>query len=570
MRSLVMTFFVFPLLFFGSIHAEEYYFRFQITDAGELHQLTEIISIDNVDGRTVYAYANDKQLERFKKLKYRFEILPHPGSLIQPEMAHNTRDLHNWNVYPTYFQYDSMMTQFATDYPNLCRIKNAGLSVQFRKIMFAKISDNVQQEEDEPEVMFTSTMHGDETTGYVLMLRLIDYLLSNYGTDPQVTNLVDNCEIWINPLANPDGTYYGGNNTVYNARRYNANWVDLNRNFPDPQDGPHPDGHPWQPETIAMMNLATAHNFVISANFHGGAEVVNYPWDTWSHIHADNNWYIDICRDYADSAQAYSPPGYMNDLNNGITNGYAWYEVNGGRQDYMNYWQGCREVTIELSHTKLLPANQLPSHWNYNKASFLKYFENALYGIRGVVTDASTGQPLDAVVRVLAHDLDGSEVFTDPDVGDYHRMLSPGSYNLEFTAEHYLPDTVYNIAVTAGNVTVVNVQLQREIITHIDSRKSQTPAPIQLEPNYPNPFNPATTIRFTTSVPAYVNLKVFNTLGEEVKTLLSQPMQPGAHQVVFDGSALAGGIYYYRLQMAVRTEGTPYRLSRTGKLLLIK
>lgn len=570
MSAPVKTLFFTFLILIASLHAEEYYFRFQINTPGELHQLTRLISIDNVDGRTVYAYANDKELERFKKLKYQFEILPHPGILIQPEMAHSTRDLHNWNVYPTYQQYDSMMTQFATDYPNLCRIKNAGLSVQFRKILFAKISDNVQQEEDEPEVMFTSTMHGDETTGYVLMLRLIDYLLSNYGSDPQVTNLVDNCEIWINPLANPDGTYYGGNNTVYNARRYNANWVDLNRNFPDPQDGPHPDGHPWQPETIAMMNLATRHNFVISANFHGGAEVVNYPWDTWPHLHADNNWYITISRDYADSAQAYSPPGYMNDLSNGITNGYAWYEVNGGRQDYMNYWQGCREVTIELSHTKLLPANQLPDHWNYNKEAFLKFFENALYGIRGVVTDASTGQPMDAVVRVLGHDLDGSEVFTDPDVGDYHRMLSPGTYNLEFTAEHYLPDTVYNVTVTAGNATTVDVQLQREIVTGIDLPERQTPAEILLEPNFPNPFNPATTIRFTTTVPGYIMLKVFNTLGEQVKTLLSQPMPPGAHRVVFDGSALAGGVYFYRLQMEGQTGGTPFRFNRTGKLLLIK
>ncbi len=51
--------------------------------------------------------------------------------------------------------------------------------------------------------MYSATMHGDETTGYILMLRLIDYLLSNYGADPQVTNILDNMEVWIYPLANP-------------------------------------------------------------------------------------------------------------------------------------------------------------------------------------------------------------------------------------------------------------------------------------------------------------------------------------------------------------------------------
>ena len=89
-------------------------------------------------------------------------------------------------------------------------------------------------------------------------------------------------EIYITPLANPDGTYHGGNNTVSGAWRGNANGIDLNRNYWDPADGQHPDGEVWQTETIANMNFMAAHHFVISANFHGGAEVVNYPWDTWS------------------------------------------------------------------------------------------------------------------------------------------------------------------------------------------------------------------------------------------------------------------------------------------------
>ena len=108
-------------------------------------------------------------------------------------------------------------------------------------------------------------------TGAVLMLRLIDSLLTTYGSDTRITNMVDEMEIWINPLANPDGTYNGGNHTVSGATRGNANGYDLNRNFPDPEDGPTPGGT-RQIETTHMMNIATAHNFVLSMNFHGGAE----------------------------------------------------------------------------------------------------------------------------------------------------------------------------------------------------------------------------------------------------------------------------------------------------------
>ncbi|MCK7536337.1 MAG: hypothetical protein MZV63_37830 [Marinilabiliales bacterium] len=85
----------------------------------------------------------------------------------------------------------------------------------------------------EPEVFYTSTIHGDETAGFILMLRLADYLLKNYNTDSRVKDLVDNLEIWINPLANPDGTYRSGN-YIISPVRFNANGYDLNRNFPDP------------------------------------------------------------------------------------------------------------------------------------------------------------------------------------------------------------------------------------------------------------------------------------------------------------------------------------------------
>jgi len=439
----------------------EYYFTFKITDRGDLSKITRVVSIDNVDDLTVYAYANDNQLRAFERLGYSYELLPHPGTLIVPRMAAAKSGIEQWDSYPTYDAYVSMMYQFAADYPDLCAIVDAGSTVDGRSILFAHISDNVSIEEDEPEVMYTSSMHGNETTGYVLMLRLIDSLLAGYGTDTLITRLVDSCEIWINPLANPDGTYASGNHTVYGATRGNVYGVDLNRNFPDPDAGPHPDGNSWQQETVVMMDFADAHTFVISANHHGGAEVVNYPWDTWSRLHVDNDWYVDVCRQYADSAQHYSPSGYLTDQNNGITNGYAWYEVEGGRQDYMNYWRGCREITIELSHTKLLDPANLPDYWEYNRVSFLNWFENALYGVRGVVTDAATGDPVAATVRIVDHDsdLDSSRVFTDPNVGDYHRMIEPGIYDLEFSAPGYYLKTVKGVAVSDQQATRVDVTM---------------------------------------------------------------------------------------------------------------
>lgn len=445
-----------------TLHAgqTEHYFRFQIEDRSELEQLTRLISIDNVKGDTVFAYASDREMDNFRKLDYTITTLPHPGTLIVPEMATNPEDLIGWNTYPSYDAYVTMMRQFETVYPDLCVIERAGYTVMGREILYARISDNVEQNENEPEVQYASSIHGDETVGYVLMLRLIDSLLTSYGNDPEITHMIDNMEIWINPLANPDGTYMGGNSSVAGAIRYNANYVDLNRNLPDPRLGPHPDYLVWQPETIDLMDFTAPHNFVLSANFHGGAEVVNYPWDTWEKLHPDDAWFQDISRHYADTAQAYSAPGYMNDFEDGITNGYDWYCISGGRQDYMTYFRGCREVTIELSFTKLPQASTLPTYWEYNRVSLFNYLKNALYGVHGVVTDLYTGLPLSATITVLDHDADGSQVFTEPETGDFHRLIAPGAYTLEIIAENYITDTVFDVSVVDHQATMLNIELE--------------------------------------------------------------------------------------------------------------
>jgi len=439
----------------------ELYIKFEIQSRAEISRLTRIISIDNVMGNTVYAYVNAKKLDTFSALKREYTILPKPSELVTVEMSDTPEKLRdNWNTYPTYDAYVAMMNQFATAHPDLCTIETIGTSNQNRLLLAAKISSNVNVAADKPEFFYTSSIHGDETTGAVLMLRLIDYLLTNYGTNPQVTNLVNNVEIYINPFANPDGTYHGGNSTVNGATRGNANGVDMNRNFPDPQDGPHPDGEAWQKETMAMMAFAQSHHIALSCNFHGGIEVVNYPWDTWAKLHADDAWWQHISRSYVDTVHANSVAGYMTALQNGITNGYAWYEVAGGRQDYMNYFANGRELTIELSDTKLLPPAQLPAHWNYNYKSLLHYMEECLYGVRGIVTNPS-GQPINAMVTVLNHDMDSTMVFTDPAIGDYHRMLAAGTYTLQFSAYGYISQTIPNVTVVHEQATTLNVTLQQ-------------------------------------------------------------------------------------------------------------
>ena len=168
-----------------------------------------------------------------------------------------------WDTYPNYQEYLEIMDKFEADYPGICKIDSFGTSVEGRKLLAAKISDSVSQSEREPAFFYSATMSGQQIAGYVTMLHLIDYLLSNYGSDPFVTRLVDSIEIWINPLINPDGTYAGGDSTVSGAKRENANGIDLNRDFHDPVNGLNTN---LQKETEALINFEQQNGIAMGAD----------------------------------------------------------------------------------------------------------------------------------------------------------------------------------------------------------------------------------------------------------------------------------------------------------------
>ncbi len=442
----------------------EVYFKFTINQKSEINTLTKIISIDNVENKTVYAFANKQGFTAFLPLNYTYAILPNPNTLRKVKMGKQHKSTSQiqatYNTYPTYPAYESMMNQFVVNYPTLCKLVNIGTLPSGKKLLMLKISDNINVRENEPQFLYTSSMHGDEIAGYVGMLHYIDYLLSNYGSDARITSLVNNMEIWINPLANPDGTFAGGDLTVNGATRYNANNIDLNRNYPDPAAGPHPDGNPYQPETNYFMAFADTMHFVMAANMHGGSELINYPWDTWPQLHADDDWYIRESNKYADTVHANCTPGYFTSQNNGVTNGYVWYTISGGRQDYMNYYKHCRELTLELSMIKIDPETDLLNNWNYNYKSWLNYMEEALHGIRGVVKDACSNQPIVAQVFISGHDFDSSHVYSALPLGDYYRPIINGTYNITFSAPGYQSKTINNVVVVDGSATLVNVDLQ--------------------------------------------------------------------------------------------------------------
>ena len=475
MKSLRFYFVMLALIVSGSMMAQsqkelsqlmrergEYYFTLNVNDPHEIQAISDLCSVDGTDGKTVVAYANQTEYDRLLKAGYLPNLQTPPSLREEAKMWDGNRATYEWDSYLTYGDYVSMMEGFPSSVTNgaSCTFLDLGTlsTTNHRRILGVRLNNG--NPDGKPKFLYTSTMHGDEVTGMILMLRLINTFCTS--TDSRIQNILDNVDLFIFPCTNPDGTYNGGNNTVTGAKRYNGNNVDLNRHFPDFDDGAHPDGASYyQDEAQWMMDLAQEHLFTMGANYHGGAEVMNYPWDTYQPLHPDDAWWQYISLEYVSSARTYNS-SYMTDTeSNGITNGYAWYTITGSRQDYMNYYGQCREITIECSTTKTPSASQLPNFWNYNYSAMLGLIEECLNGVHGIVYDAATNQPIKGVtVTVLNHDALGSEVSTH-NAGDFHRPIKGGNWTFKFSKAGYCAESV-DVNVTDGERVDLSIYLTPE------------------------------------------------------------------------------------------------------------
>jgi carboxypeptidase D len=313
-------------------------------------------------------------------------------------------------------------------YPDLTVLTQYGSSTNSRQIWALKVSDNADVEENEPEVRIVGAHHGNEKMSVQMNVRMAHYLLENYGIDPDVTALVDDLEIWIVPMVNPDG--FEANS------RYNARGVDLNRNY----------GYMWQQgsstgssyfsesETRAMHGHATENWFSLSLSFHCSGDWVNSVWN-YSPIYTEDDAIVwELTTGYA-AYNGYTP-----------IRGWYWYETHGDCNDWSYGARSDIDWTIETDNFGELNV------WNLNRDAILYIMDAARWGLHGIVSDASSGAPLRARVWIESN---GWPVFTDPELGDYHRPVPGGVYDLRFSANGYEDLVVTGVVVpTHGSVTV--------------------------------------------------------------------------------------------------------------------
>ncbi|MGB7062429.1 MAG: M14 family zinc carboxypeptidase [Candidatus Zixiibacteriota bacterium] len=395
---------------------------------------------------------------------------------------------------PEYHTYEEMVTELTAlelAYPQIAMMESIGVSAEEQRIVWAfKISDNVQQEEDEPAVLYDGVHHACEVMGLEICMRLINDLLNDYGSDPQVTSWVDNTEIWFIPLLNPDGhsavtdsisLYWrkngrdlNGNGTLY---EYDCNdwWtcdtegVNLNRNY-DFNFAQGGSGSPWncdyrgaspfsEDKNVAIRNLAVEQKFLMSISYHSYGEIVFYPWN-WDGSYApDDVALTDAAMQIAFRITQHDGFGTYEWGRNGALGGMS--------ANWLYGTQGTFDFMIEVLEWPnfIIPGSEVDSVYRANKPGAV-YLLDRIRGtsITGIISDSLTRYPLEAQVRIIElYSPDVSPRKSDPLFGRYRWLLTPGIYSLEFSKPGYVTKAYSNVEVSPGEPTVLDVQLTPRI-----------------------------------------------------------------------------------------------------------
>ncbi len=188
-------------------------------------------------------------------------------------------------VYHDYENMVDILKNFQLNFPEKIHLYSIGKSVLQRDLWVLAIANTHPNKHVtlRPEVKYIGNMHGNEAPGKEILLHLIEYMLNNQHIDANIDYIMKNSRLHIMVSMNPDGLEMSKLGDCYSlVGRFNVNDYDLNRNFPDlfSFNKCHYSNGEIQPETQAVINWLESNQFVLSANFHSGALVTNYPYDS--------------------------------------------------------------------------------------------------------------------------------------------------------------------------------------------------------------------------------------------------------------------------------------------------
>lgn len=319
-------------------------------------------------------------------------------------------------------------------FPNIAKVVNLTQKYgtpqtwQGRDMFAIKISDNVDQEEDEKTFLMVSSHHSNEYGTPIVAIDAMERLTQFYGTDPTITALVNDWEIWIAPVWNPDG---------YPSSRHNRNptgTVDLNRNYDFNWNicntgikGVSPNS---EPETQTMVAFHEDQRFTKVLDYHSSGREVLYGYRQGG------------------SCPTYVMQNYIRNEAIALSNASGYGGRTRGPSSNGEHYEWSLGVYSNMSFLTEISNTQSPSQTSaWNEASTvwpgtIWYLQRPV-PVRGHVTDANTGAPVEASITYLNLPFTAGETnHSDPLYGRYHAFVPNGAHTLRFEHPCYVTQDI--------------------------------------------------------------------------------------------------------------------------------
>ena len=335
-------------------------------------------------------------------------------------------------------------------YPDITELKVIGKTLEGREIHAIKISDHAKQDEVEPTVLFNGMHHAREVMTPEITTDIVSYLTSNYGQKAEVTQWVNETEIWVIPMFNLDGNNkMWSEDSMWRKNTRNGHGVDINRNYPQgwnsckgssantgAQDyrGTAPAS---EPETQAMMNFVSEIKPVFNISYHSYSEIVIYPYG---------------CRPLkTPTGEAVTEIGAEIGKKLNYKPGTAWellYNADGGDIDWMYVNHQVIPYVIEVNST-MVGFHPDYDKWRnktvaLNRAGWMHLLER----LNGASVQGRVSLNDYKTVKIFrVGEIKSSQEYKINPDGSYYIIMKPGKYDFSF--EGNLTKKFQNITVSS-------------------------------------------------------------------------------------------------------------------------
>ena len=280
--------------FAQSTSNQRYWMKIRATDKFQRSVIANIVGIENTKEDYVVAFGGDEELKQIQKLGW---LLSYSNLADEARIGGKDFPVKD-SAYHNYAEMTAELTKLANENPTLVTMSSIGNSTEGRATWVLRLGANQSHANEKPSVIFMGGHHAREHLSMEMPLMLAQYLVNQYKAGNQrIIGLMNNRDIHIIPMVNPDGAEYDiqdGNYKMWRKNRSrNANGTfgtDLNRNYgyqwgtggssTNPNNDTYMGTKPFsEPESLNIKNYVEAHpNITILLSFHTYSQLILYPW----------------------------------------------------------------------------------------------------------------------------------------------------------------------------------------------------------------------------------------------------------------------------------------------------